>query len=323
MTIYLNTKDVNQNPFYQTIRSGYLFNYSLGKMRAAAFMSGSGSNFKEIYKTQKSLESKLNGKSPFEIVCVFTDTEKGYENAGKIITDITGKIVTIPRIYLNPKKVIPEQYLITQDKTLRESERLIYDEKAVSELMAHNVNCGILAGYMRLLSPYIINRMLCMNVHPGPLNIIDPFTGKRKFTGDSAVKKQILAGREYLQSTVNVAREGADTGEILMLSNRLPVDLEGHTFEKLISDSNLLEEIANKNQSKLKEVGDLNIFPKVVIFAAKSLYTFDKNWQIKLNHPRHLHHCNLQFHPEEMENWEIDDYYDDLISNLIHYNQKK
>lgn len=308
MANYLNTEDVNQNPFYEAISSGYLYNPTLqGKMKAAAFMSGSGSNFKEIYKTQKNLEEKLGQKSPFEIVGVFTDTEKGYENAGKIIRDVTGKIDTIPRIYLNPKDLILPKMYESTDKKLKEQGRLIYDKATVLALAPHNVNCGILAGYMGLLSPYIINRMLCINVHPGPLNVIDPYTGKRRFTGDSAVKKQIFAGSEYLQSTVNVAREGADTGEILMLSNKSPINLEGHTLEELRRDLNLLDEIANKNQTRLKEVGDLDIFPKAITFAAKGWYKFNPNGHTIFNVPNRFSEHN----PEDVKN----DTYDAIFKN--------
>lgn len=322
MTNYLNTGNVEQNPFYEAIRSGYLYNPQIqGKMRAAAFMSGSGSNFKEIYKTQQNLETKLGKESPFEIVAVFTDTEKGYENAGRIITDVTGKVDTIPRIYLNPDKIIPRYK--EADKNERNFLRGVYDREVISTLTPHNINFAILAGYMRLLSENLIQRIACVNVHPGPLNVIDPFTGKRKFTGDSAVKKQILARREYLQSTVNVAREGADTGEILMLSQISPVDLKGHTLEILASNESLFKEIIDENQSRLKEVGDLDIFPKAVTFAASGLYRFNKNWQLRLHHPQHSHVCSLQLRPENAEPVTIRDYHRDLINQLIHYSKTK
>lgn len=309
MVKYLNSNNFENNPFYEAVKSGYLYNPNIqGKMRAAAFMSGSGSNFKRIYQVQHKLEARLGQKSPFEIVAVFTDTEKGYENAGKIISDVTGKVDTIPRIYLSPNILLEKKFLDTTDKVLKEKGRIFYDENTVLRLREHNVNFAILAGYMRLLSKNLIQRIACINVHPGPLNVIDELTGKRKFTGDSAVKKQILAEREYLQSTVNIAREGADTGEILMLSKKSSIDLEGHTIEELKINPQLLEEIINKNQNRLKEIGDLDIFPKTVFFASKGLYRFNENGKLVFGVP------NLfsDHFPEDVKN----DLYDSFFKNL-------
>lgn len=279
MIKYLNNSLLCKNPLHEAISSGYLYNPKIqGKMRAVVFMSGSGSNFKRIYEYQQELEDKMRGYSPFEISVVFTDTEKGYENAGKIIHNVTGKYDTIPRIFLDPKREILK--MLGKNNISKEEKRRIYDKTIIQELEPNNVNFGILAGYMRLLSSELINRLVCINVHPAPLNIIDPFTGKRRFTGDNAVRDQILAGRDYLQSTVNVAREGADTGEILMLSKYSHINLEGHTIEQLSNYSNLLEEIVERNQTKLKEIGDLDIFPKTVVLAAVGTYRFNLNGKL-------------------------------------------
>ena len=79
---------MKDNPFHQSISDGFLHN-SKYKMRAAAFMSCSGSNFEKILEYQL----QLGKKAPFEIAAVVADTKKGYENSKRIIS------ITILKIY--------------------------------------------------------------------------------------------------------------------------------------------------------------------------------------------------------------------------------
>lgn len=276
---YLNTGTAQKNPFFQGLNFGSLYSPQVqGKMNAAAFMSGSGSNFEEMY----GLEKRLGNNAPYKIKVVVTDTTKGYINAGKIIQRVTGNQDTIPRIFLKPSVIIDERFK-GKDNPLKERGRTQYDMAVIEELDSHNVNFGILAGYMRLLSTDFITRLGFNNVHPSPLNVINKFTGEREFTGDNAVRDQILAGRNYLQSTVNVARAGADTGEILMISNKSNIDLGGYSLDDLRNNDDLLNKIISSNQDRLKKIGDLDIFPKSMILTALGKYKFNPNGKLMFN----------------------------------------
>ena len=284
MIKYFNSHNFKKNPFFDAIKSGYFYNPCIqGKMNVAVFLSGIGSNFKRLLKYQRELKNQLGEKTPFEIGVVVSDTKNGYFNAKSIISEITGSPKSIPTILLESKKVVPKKFLSTTDKKILEEGRLIYDKITAKKLEPYKINFGILAGYKRLVSPWFIKRIACINVHPAPLNIVDPFSGERSFTGNNAVKKQILAGCKFLQSTVHIVRKGADTGEILMLSEKTPVELEGMTLKTLELNPKILKKIVDSNQKKLKLVGDFKIFPKVILLSALGKYRFDKFGKISLN----------------------------------------
>lgn len=98
-------------------------------------------------------------------------------------------------------------------------------EAEIADLLdAHRVDLVCLAGYMRLLSPYLVgrfrNRML--NIHPSLLPA---------FPGLDAQQQALDHGVKVAGCTVHVVDEGCDQGPIL-LQAAVPV-LEGDTAETL------------------------------------------------------------------------------------------
>ena len=231
-----------------------------GKMKAAVFMSGMGSNFKRLYSVQKNLENIICEKTPFEIVAVITDNSNAYENAKKIVKDISKDEKRISYISLNFGEMSEEKNR----------------ENFLKKLDNCKVNFGFLLGFMKILPPWLIEKIPCINIHPSPLNILDPNTNKRKYVGSDAVKQQILEEEEYLQATAHFVRKKVDSGEILMLSDELKVNLDGYKLENIKKNSNLLENIVKKNQESLKEKGDHIIIPKTVLLTALGKYYLNK-----------------------------------------------
>ncbi len=87
----------------------------------------------------------------------------------------------------------------------------------------------MLAGYMRVLSPEIIEnyRNRIINIHP---SLIPKYCGKG-FYGIRVHKAVIEAGEKESGATVHYVDEGVDTGEII-IQKKVPV-MKGDTPEDL------------------------------------------------------------------------------------------
>ncbi|OGP84466.1 MAG: phosphoribosylglycinamide formyltransferase, partial [Deltaproteobacteria bacterium RBG_13_65_10] len=87
--------------------------------------------------------------------------------------------------------------------------REAYDDRLVQVLRAHRVDLVCLAGFMRLLSPVIIqafpNRIL--NIHPALLPA---------FPGLDVQRKALEHGVSFSGCTVHLVDEGCDTGPIVI-----------------------------------------------------------------------------------------------------------
>lgn len=84
-----------------------------------------------------------------------------------------------------------------------------YDKEIVSILKEKEVDLVVLAGYMRILSPYFINAFKdkIMNIHPALLP---------SFPGLHVQKKAIDYGVKVSGCTVHFVDEGLDSGPIIM-----------------------------------------------------------------------------------------------------------
>jgi len=84
-----------------------------------------------------------------------------------------------------------------------------YDKEIVSILKEKEVELVVLAGYMRILSPYFINvfKDKIMNIHPALLP---------SFPGLHVQKKAIDYGVKLSGCTVHFVDEGLDSGPIIM-----------------------------------------------------------------------------------------------------------
>lgn len=146
----------------------------------AVFISGSGTNLQAI------IDAVKEGKILAKIVLVVSDNKDAY---GLIRAQNAG---------IETYCFDPTQYKKRQD----------YEAEIIKELEKRNVFLIVLAGFMRVLTPFFIrkykNRIL--NIHPALLP---------SFKGCHAVKKALEYGVKITGVTVHFVDEGVDTGPII------------------------------------------------------------------------------------------------------------
>ncbi len=245
--------------------------YAGKPMRVAGFMSGSGTNIRKILEKQHELKD-TKGECPYELVFLFSDVE----NPEKC------RIREIAKEYKLPYKIndIWEFYRSRGHTTKRDMKlREEYDKVTLGYLREQDIHCVALGGYMSIVTRVIFQVYPTINVHPADLSIIDPKTGRRKFTGDHAVRDAILAGEHVLRSSTHLATEEVDGGPILLISKpvhlKMPLSIP---LEVLRSPQKqeMLENLADRHQDELKQVGDWVIFPLSLLYVAKGLVARDE-----------------------------------------------
>ncbi|MDI3546633.1 MAG: phosphoribosylglycinamide formyltransferase 1 [Halanaerobiales bacterium] len=115
---------------------------------------------------------------------------------------------------------IPNQYINPDDYATKEE----FEQAIINLLEEHKVELVILAGFMRLLTPYFVRhyKNKIMNIHPSLLPA---------FPGLNAQRQALEYGVKIAGCTVHFADEGMDTGPII-LQAAVPVK-EGDTEETL------------------------------------------------------------------------------------------
>ena len=237
--------------------------YKLKKepMRVAGFMSGSGSNLREILKYQKSLKNPS-----FRIVLIFSDVEDKNVCKGEKIADEYGVPYfcnDIMRFYsskgLHDKK----------DMDVRKE----YDKNTAELLKKFDIDLIALCGYMSLVTEDIFENFLTINLHPADLSIVE--NGKRKYAGlqaEGAVLKALLAGETHTRSCIHVVRKDADMGELLARS--VPLEFMGDMSK--IEDKNALKIISKYHLEVQKRVCEWTMYPKVIELIARGRFQKDK-----------------------------------------------
>lgn len=158
--------------------------------------SGRGSNMQSI------MAAIASGQIKAEIGIVLTD--KPEARALKVAAEAGIKSVCVNR------KACKDQ----QD----------FEEQLVKELQAAGVTLVVLAGFMRILSPYFVEtyRHQILNIHPSLLP---------SFGGAHAHRDVLAYGTKVSGCTIHFVDEGMDHGPII-LQDTVPV-LEGDTEETL------------------------------------------------------------------------------------------
>lgn len=149
-------------------------------MKIAVFASGNGSNFEAIVKSMK--QGEIEGA----IVLVFSDRTDAYvlERA---------KSLQIPVRSFSPKQF---------------TNKVEYEKEILKELEAKEVELLVLAGYMRLIGPTLLNAYpnRILNIHPALLP---------EFPGLHGIRDAFEAGVKQTGVTVHYVDNGVDTGPIL------------------------------------------------------------------------------------------------------------
>lgn len=177
-------------------------------LRMAVLVSGGGTNLQSV------IDAVEAGVLSSQIVCVISNKETAYglERARKH---------NIPAYFINPKQEG-------------------YDEKLLANLEEEKVDLVVLAGYLKILSPSLIQsyKHRIINIHPSLL----PKFGGKGFYGIHVHEAVIAAGEKESGATVHYVDEGVDTGEIL-LQRKIAVEVSD-TPESL--QAKILEQIEHK-----------------------------------------------------------------------------
>lgn len=186
--------------------------------KLAVLVSGGGTNFQSI------LDSIERGEINAQVSLLISSNAQAYA------------------IERAEKHSIPVFVCAVKDFESREKR----DEKILELLSAHNVDYVLLAGYLGIVSPPIIERYRnkIVNIHPALL----PSYGGKDYYGINVHRAVIAAKEPFSGATVHFVDEGTDTG-LIIAQEKLPV-LPSDTAETL--QQKILEKIEHK------------LFPRVV-----------------------------------------------------------
>lgn len=147
----------------------------------AVFISGSGTNLQSI------IDKTESGYLPVNIKCIISSKKDAYGLE-------RGKKHNIPSLFIDPKQFLKREK---------------HEEEIIKILEEYNVELIILAGYMRLLTPHIINRYKnkIINIHPA---LLPGFPGTDGY-GDAWNYGVKVSG-----CTVHFVDKGCDTGPIIL-----------------------------------------------------------------------------------------------------------
>ena len=243
-------------------------------MRVAAFMSGAGTNILRLLQHERALKEK-EGRSPFEVVFIFSDRSDGSCKGEKIALErgifyVSHDVKAFYKIRGLRRTAVTPQGLTARKE---------FDRVAAKLVEAFEIDVVALGGYMSYLT---LDR--CVNVHPADLSLLTR-EGKRKYVGDQAVRDAICAGEKLLRSSTIWTDQGVDTGPLLMVSGPVTVELPG-PIESLVADSERLSQVAEDHQRRLKETGDWKLFPRTIELIARGRFALDEGNHVFLDgHP--------------------------------------
>lgn len=166
------------------------------------------------------------------------------------------------------------------------------------KLAPHGIAFGIFAGFVPLTN--LTDDFPCLNVHPGDLTYRQ--NGERHLVGlhEIPIERAILAGLDYLRSSVILATRvvsgggGMDAGPLLGISSPMPMEFSSNQLEEFRKVAaarpakrpvggfhDALEEFASAQQDRLKVAGDWVVFyPVVRDFAADRFYYDEATGQL-------------------------------------------
>lgn len=180
----------------------------MSKVRVAIFISGRGSNMEALIKAAQSPDY------PAEIVLVLSNKE---DAAGlEIARSLEVRAEAVPAKPFGKDRAAHERAL---------------DEK----LVAAGAEIVCLAGYMRLLTPYLVGRWAgrMLNIHPSLLPA---------FPGLDTHARALAAGAEKHGCTVHLVTEGMDEGPVVGQAevNVLPDDTEEALSARVLAQEHRL-----------------------------------------------------------------------------------
>lgn len=238
-----------------------------GRLRVACFVSGSGTNARKI------IERSLEPDSLYDVVLVFSDVRDSRTGRGGgkmcMARDIAEEF-GVGYECEDIRDFYEEKGVPRRDLSVRPE----FDERVLKRIAPYDLGLICNAGYMSIMTPPILETYSgrIINVHPADLTVMEG--SERKYVGIHVVEEAILAGEKKLRSTTHIVREKVDHGEILLLSEPLPVELPpGVTLKRLEEDKALRNRVVDMHQDRLKKMGDWVIYPLTVQLIAEGRFS--------------------------------------------------
>jgi len=157
------------------------FRRFLPKLKIGVLASGTGTNFQELI--------NLSEKGELDIDIKVLITNK--DDAGCIKR---AESVNIP-------------HKIIRDKNFLQKEQ--FELEIINTLINYNVELVVMAGWMKIVTPFFINKFKnkIINIHPSILPA---------YKGGSAIKDSILNGSKITGCSVHFVEEEVDSGSLIM-----------------------------------------------------------------------------------------------------------
>lgn len=174
-----------------------------GRVRVAVLISGAGSNMAAL------IDAGRDPAAPFEVVVVVSNKA---DAGGIAVAQAKGVATTVI-----------EHRPFGADRTAH--------ERAVQKLLeTHDIEVVALAGYMRLLTPWLVQRWAgrMLNIHPSLLP---------NYPGLETHARAIAAGDAEAGCTVHLVTEGVDEGPVLGQARVpiLPDDSPGSLAQRVLA----------------------------------------------------------------------------------------
>lgn len=152
-----------------------------GRVRVAVLISGAGSNMAAL------IDAAGLADAPFEVVLVLSNKA---EAGGLAVAEAKGVATSVV------------------DHVGFGKDRAAHEQAIQTVLEAHGVEVVVLAGYMRLLTPFLVGQWAgrMLNIHPSLLP---------KYPGLDTHARAIAAGDTEAGCTVHLVTEGVDDGPVL------------------------------------------------------------------------------------------------------------
>ena len=193
----------------------------------AIFLSGGGSNAEKLLNDKSVLEAA-------EVKVLVTDAPE------KSRAGIIARQHGLPVVEFSIREFYRNHGLKSISLATEEGRRVreLWTDELRKRLQPYKIDFAVLAGFEPLSN--ITNDYPCLNVHPGDLSVVDS-NGKRLYVGlhSRPVEAAILAGEKSLRASVIIAQSFSDVnadmdnGLLLGISQKMPIDFQGMTFEEL------------------------------------------------------------------------------------------
>ena len=185
------------------------------KLKTAVLVSGGGTNLQALIDYQQ----KEGDKSPYEIVCVISDTKKAYalERAAK---------AGIPSVICSPYAVMGQE---AAKAATRDEKRLAVSNAVQAECHKFQAQAIVQAGWLTVLAGDILREYegKIINLHPALL----PKFGGVGMWGHHVHEAVLAAGEKESGCTIHLVSAECDGGKIL-IQKKVPV-MPGDTPDSL------------------------------------------------------------------------------------------